>query len=216
MAAALVRKAYTKKLPVWQFFLIYCCNSDIVSSEPITFREFYLKFFRLFKVLCGAALLTACLEAACQQAAPQAPGLTKDARPFSSALELNDMIYLSGHLGVDQATGKPSDDASQEAQQVLRSVRQSLEEAGMTMDDLVYVEVYCTDLSLYSVFNKEYVSFFRKPYPARDFIGVKDLLFGARFEVMGMAVRHAAEDKKQPASALWTKTDQNRKQEKVP
>jgi 2-iminobutanoate/2-iminopropanoate deaminase len=203
-------------LPAWQFFLIYCCDSDIVSSEPITFREFCLKFFWLFKVLCAAALLTACLEAACQQVAPQAPGLTKDARPFSPALLLNDMLYLSGHLGVDQATGKPSDNASQEAQQVLRSVRQSLEEAGMTMDDLVYVEVYCTDLSLYSVFNKEYVSFFRKPYPARDFIGVKDLLFGARFEVMGMAVRHAAEDKKQPTSAVWTKTDQDRRQEKVP
>jgi 2-iminobutanoate/2-iminopropanoate deaminase len=196
--------------------LIYCCDSDIVSSEPITFREFYLRFFRLCKVLCGAALLTACLEAVCQQAAPQVPVLTKDGRPFSSALELNDMLYLSGHLGVDQATGKPSNNVSEEAQQVLRSVRQSLEDAGMTMDDLVYVEVYCTDLSLYSVFNKEYVSFFRKPYPARDFIGVKDLLFGAHFEVMGMAVRHAAENKKQPTGAIWTKTYQDREQEQVP
>ena len=65
---------------------------------------------------------------------------------------------------------------------------------------LVYVEVYCTDLKLYGSFNKAYGSFFHKPYPARDFIGVKDLLFGAHFEVMGIAVRNAAQNKKQPVS----------------
>jgi 2-iminobutanoate/2-iminopropanoate deaminase len=141
------------------------------------------------------------MHAACQQAAPVVPTLTVDNRPFTPALQLGDTVYLSGHLGIDQATGKPSSDPGEEAKKVLRSVRSSLEQAGMTMDDLVYVEVYCTDLSLYSVFNKEYVLYFRKPYPARDFIGAKDLLFGAHFEIMGIAVRHAAEHKQQPPAA---------------
>ena len=70
----------------------------------------------------------------------------------------------------------------------------------MTMDDLVYVEIYCTDLSLYATFNKVYAAKFHAPYPARDFIGVKELLFGNHFEVMGIAVRHAAEKKKVPVA----------------
>jgi 2-iminobutanoate/2-iminopropanoate deaminase len=126
------------------------------------------------------------------------PPLTPANRPFSPGLQMGETLYLSGHLGVDPVAGRPSIDASEEARRVMNSVQTTLEQAGMSMDDLVYVEVYCTDLSLYSAFNKEYVSFFHQPYPARDFIGVKDLLFGAHFEVMGMAVHHAATSKTQP------------------
>jgi 2-iminobutanoate/2-iminopropanoate deaminase len=122
---------------------------------------------------------------------------TVENRPFSPGLKLGGQVYLSGHLGLDPATGKPPADAGEEAKQVMRSIQITLEQGGMNMDDLVFVEVYCTDLSLYSTFNKEYVSFFHKPYPARDYIGVKELLFGAHFEVMGIAVDHAARDKKQ-------------------
>jgi 2-iminobutanoate/2-iminopropanoate deaminase len=132
-----------------------------------------------------------------QAPAPPTPPLTVASRPFSPGVKLAGAIYLSGHLGLDPATGKPPADAAEEAKQVMRSIEATLAEGGLTMDDLVYVEIYCTDLSLYSAFNQEYVSFFHKPYPARDFIGVKDLLFGARFEVMGIAVRHASQNKKQ-------------------
>lgn len=112
--------------------------------------------------------------------------------PFSPGLKVGGQVYLSGHLGLDPATGKPPADTTEEARMVLRSIQTTLEQGGLSMDDLVSVEIYCTDLSLYSAFNKEYVSFFHKAYPARDFIGVKDLLFGAHFEVMGIAVEHAA------------------------
>jgi len=123
--------------------------------------------------------------------------MTAANRPFTPGYRVGDTVYLSGHLGIDQATNRAPADASEEARRVMRSVQTTLEKSGMTMDDLVSVEIYCTDLSLYGAFNKEYVSFFQKPYPARDFIGVKELLFGAHFEVMGIAVRHAADGKKQ-------------------
>ena len=97
--------------------------------------------------------------------------------PFSPGFQLGDTLYVSGHLGVDPAVGKAPSDPEVEARQVLQSVDQTLKEAGLTMDDLVYVEIYCTDLNLYSTFNKEYRTFFKGPFPARDFIGVKDLLF---------------------------------------
>jgi 2-iminobutanoate/2-iminopropanoate deaminase len=118
--------------------------------------------------------------------------------PFSPGLTLGDTLYVSGHLGVDPAVGKAPDDPEEEARQVLHSVELTLKEAGMTMDDLVYVEIYCTDLKLYGAFNKAYASTLKSPYPARDFIGVKDLLFGAHFEVMAIAVRNASQNKKQP------------------
>lgn len=119
--------------------------------------------------------------------------------PFSPGLQLGDTLYVSGHLGIT-ATPKTPVSAEQEATLVLASVEKTLKEAGMTMDDLVYVEIYCTDLSLYSTFNKVYAVKFHAPYPARDFIGVKDLLFGNHFEVMGIAVRHAAQNKNQPVA----------------
>jgi 2-iminobutanoate/2-iminopropanoate deaminase len=120
--------------------------------------------------------------------------------PFSPGLQLGETLYVSGHLGITTALKTPID-AEQEATLVLASVAGTLKEAGMTMDDLVYVEIFCTDLSLYSTFNKVYAAAFHAPYPARDFIGVKDLLFGNHFEVMGIAVRHAAQNKKQPVAA---------------
>ena len=118
--------------------------------------------------------------------------------PFSPGLTLGDTLYVSGHFVVDPAVGKAPDDPEEEARQVLHSVELTLKEAGMTMDDLVYVEIYCTDLKLYGAFNKAYASTLKSPYPARDFIGVKDLLFGAHFEVMGIAVRNASQSKRQP------------------
>jgi 2-iminobutanoate/2-iminopropanoate deaminase len=132
--------------------------------------------------------------------AQQAPQLTTANRPFSPGIQAGDTFYLSGQLGLDATTNKPPSDPAEEVRRVMGTIRSTLEQNGMTMDDLVSVQIYCTDLSLYATFNKEYVTFFQKPYPARAFLGVKDLLFGAHFEVVGVAVRHAAENKKQPTA----------------
>lgn len=59
----------------------------------------------------------------------------------------------------------------------------------MTMDDLVCVQVFCPDLSLYAKFNAAYRKFFAKDFPARAFIGSGPLLFGGHFELQGMAVK---------------------------
>jgi len=57
------------------------------------------------------------------------------------------------------------------------------------MDDLVSVEVHCSDVSLYETFNKVYVTYFHGEYPARAFLGAGKLLRGARYEVLGTAVK---------------------------
>jgi 2-iminobutanoate/2-iminopropanoate deaminase len=154
---------------------------------------------RIVSIICLGGVLGTPYGWSQEHAATDAPPASAQMMaklPFSPGLKVGNQVYLSGHLGLDPATGKPPADTSEEARAVLRSIQTTLEQGGMSMDDLVSVEIYCTDLSLYRAFNTEYVSFFHKAYPARDFIGVKELLFGAHFEVMGIALEHASTEKK--------------------
>jgi reactive intermediate/imine deaminase len=109
--------------------------------------------------------------------------------PFSDAVLVNDTLYLSGKLGLDPATGKPPADAEQEARLMLDGIKAVLKEAGMTMDDLVTVQIYCPDLTLYDTFNRVYRGYFGTDVPARAFIGSGPLLRGARFELQAIAVK---------------------------
>ena len=142
----------------------------------------------------GAMMATAASTPTASQAStePQAinlPGRSATA-PFSDAVLVGKTLYLAGRLGLDQETGRPPSTAEQEARNVLESIQQVLSEADMTMDNLVQVQVFCSDVSLYGVFNGVYTSYFHDMPPARAFIGSGELLFGARFEVMGTAVKN--------------------------
>jgi 2-iminobutanoate/2-iminopropanoate deaminase len=109
--------------------------------------------------------------------------------PFSDAILVGDTLYLAGKLGLDSKTGKPPEKVEDEIKLVLDRVKENLEAAGMTMDDLVSVQVFCPDLTLYDTFNKIYRTYFTKDFPARAFIGSGPLLRGGRFEVQGIAVK---------------------------
>lgn len=113
----------------------------------------------------------------------------KDPLPFSDAVMVGNTLYLAGKLGLDPATGKPPQDVEQEIRLVMDAMKKTLTAAEMTMDDLVSVQVFCPDLSLYDKFNEVYRSYFTKNFPARAFIGSGPLLRGARFEVQGIAAR---------------------------
>ena len=108
--------------------------------------------------------------------------------PFSDAVQVGNTLYLAGQIALDPETGRPPADAATEARQVLGIIRSVLEQAGMTMNDLVSVQVFCSDVSLYDVWNEVYRELVPAPYPARAFIGSGPLLFGARFEVQAIAV----------------------------
>lgn len=109
--------------------------------------------------------------------------------PFSGAVQVGDMLYVSGHLGLDPETRQAPEDAEREAELVLDAVAATLGKADMTMDDLVQVQIFCTDLSLYETFNEVYRERFSAGFPARAFIGTSDLLRGCHFEVLGIAAR---------------------------
>jgi 2-iminobutanoate/2-iminopropanoate deaminase len=108
--------------------------------------------------------------------------------PFSDAVLVGDTLYLAGRLGLD-ASGKPPADAAAEAKLLLDGFKPALAEAGMTMDDIVSVQVFCTDLSLFDTWNGVYRGYFGKDVPARAFLGVASLLRGARFEMQATAVK---------------------------
>jgi 2-iminobutanoate/2-iminopropanoate deaminase len=109
--------------------------------------------------------------------------------PFSDAVLAGDTLYLSGRIGIDPATGAAPANVDQELRLLLDGFEAVLHQAGMTMDDLVWVQVFSPDISLWPQFNAAYVQRFRQELPARAFIGSGPLLLGGRFEMMGTAVR---------------------------
>ena len=132
-----------------------------------------------------AVLVAACSASGAREHV-NLPGRT-DQLPFSHVVRAGETYYLAGTLGVE-ASGKPPADAEQEARLMLDDAQKKLALVGLTMDDLVSVTVFCSDLTLYDTFNRVYASYYHGPPPARAFIGSGPLLRGCRFEVQGVAV----------------------------
>ena len=107
--------------------------------------------------------------------------------PFSDGVLVGNTLYLAGRLGLDPKTSQIPNDIEQEARLMLDGFKAVLGEAGMTMDDLVTVTLYCPDLTLFEKFNGVYRSYYKKDFPARAFIGSGPLLRGAHFEMQGIA-----------------------------
>jgi reactive intermediate/imine deaminase len=111
--------------------------------------------------------------------------------PFSGAIQAGNTLYMSGRIGIDPKTGQAPSDVDEEIRILLDHVKATLTAAGMSMDDLAYVQIACTDLSLYDKFNAAYRKYFTtKDLPAREFIGAATLLRGGHFELQAIAVRH--------------------------
>ena len=109
--------------------------------------------------------------------------------PFSDAVWHGDTLYLSGHIGLDPKTGKPGATVEDEARLMLDGLKSTLEAAGLTMDDLLLVQIFCSDVTLFEQFNTVYRTYFKGGLPARAFLGSGKLLFNARFEIQGIAAK---------------------------
>ncbi len=109
--------------------------------------------------------------------------------PFSDAIKVGNTLYLSGRIGFKPGTMNVPDNPSEEVRYLLDGVRQVLDQAGMLMDDLVQVQVFTPDVSLFETFNAIYTKYFDEELPARAFIGSGPLLLGARFELVAVAAK---------------------------
>ena len=114
---------------------------------------------------------------------------TRSNLPFSDAVWHSNTLYLSGHIGLDPNTARPPATADEEARLVMDGIKRTLESAGLTMDNLLSVQIFCSDVSLFETFNVVYRTYFKGEFPARAFLGSGKLLFDARFEVQGIAGR---------------------------
>lgn len=119
----------------------------------------------------------------CSASAPGAIG------PYSQAIEVNGMLFLSGQLPIDASTGLMADGIEAQANQSLQNIKHILEEAGFTMANVVKTTVFLADMSLFADMNKVYATFFEGEYPARSAVAVKALPKDALVEIECIAVR---------------------------
>jgi len=139
------------------------------------------------RLLIGVLLLAATAAAQSDRKFLKSKLATDKHLPFSSGVLVGQTLYIAGTAAdTDKLAAGLSVD--EEARNIMEQIKKTLENAGMTMDDVVSVQVYCTDLTLYDSFNSVYAKYFHANFPARAFVGVAKLLFGARFEVSGIAV----------------------------
>lgn len=110
--------------------------------------------------------------------------------PYSQAIRAGDVVYASGQIPLDPATGEKVDgEIEDEARQVLANLAAVLEAAGSGMDRVVKATVYLTDLSLFPRVNAVYAAAFDvAPAPARVTVGVAALPLGAKVEIDAIAL----------------------------
>ncbi len=116
------------------------------------------------------------------------PGTDTSNRPFSTAVRVDNMLYLSGALGFVPGTGKLAEGGIQaETRQTLENISATLEMFGSSMDRVVKCNVFLADIAEWAAMNEVYITFFPNK-PARNAIGDIGLGAGARVEIECMAV----------------------------
>lgn len=122
-------------------------------------------------------------EAIATKNAPAAIG------PYSQAIRTEGLVYCSGQLPIDPATGKMPENVKDQTRQSLANVKAILEAEGLTIDHVVKTTVLLADMSLFGGMNEVYGETFSQPYPARSAFAVKALPMGALVEIEVIATR---------------------------
>lgn len=112
--------------------------------------------------------------------------------PYSHGVWAGDLLYLSGQTPIDPATGQLVEGGvTEQTAQVFSNLEAVVTDAGLTMDDVVKVNVFLTSMSDFAEMNAVYGERFSAPYPARSTIAVAGLPLGARVEIELVAKRPA-------------------------
>jgi 2-iminobutanoate/2-iminopropanoate deaminase len=135
--------------------------------------------------------LIALAAGACAHAAPPAryvPMSGPVKRPFSAAVVVNGMVYLSGQLGTDSTGHVVQGGITAETKQALENIRALLAANGASMDDVVKCTAMLADMSEWGQMNEVYATYFPHHFPARSAFGTTGLALGGRIELECFAV----------------------------
>ena len=109
--------------------------------------------------------------------------------PYSQGLDLGNMVFVSGQIPIDPATGVMADTIEEQAKQSLTNLKNILAEAGLGMENVVKTVVFLADLNDFAAVNAVYETFFADPFPARSCVQVAAIPKGAKVEIECIAVR---------------------------
>ena len=109
-------------------------------------------------------------------------------RPFSEAVRVGNILYLSGQIGFDSATGKLVEGGiAGETKKTMDNIQETLEKYGSSLSEVVKCTVYLADIAEWGAMNEVYVTYFPEHPPARSALGSSGLALGARTEIECMA-----------------------------
>ena len=110
--------------------------------------------------------------------------------PYSQAIQVGNLVFASGQIPIDPATGSfVEGGVKEQARQSLINVKAILDEAGLTLDNVVKTTVFLADMNDFADVNAVYAEFFAEPYPARSAVAVKTLPKGALVEIEVIAAQ---------------------------
>ncbi len=110
--------------------------------------------------------------------------------PYSQAIEVNGMLFCSGQIPIDPATGAFVEGGiTEQTHQVFKNITQVLAAAGTDMSHVVKTTVFLSDMANFAAMNEVYAQYFAQPYPARSAVAVKELPKGALVEIEVLAVK---------------------------
>ena len=108
--------------------------------------------------------------------------------PFSEAVRVGNMLYLSGQMGIDQSIHIVPGGIAAETRQALENIKATLEKYGSSLEHVIKVTVMLADMSEWAEMNKVYVEYFSRNLPARSSFGTNGLALGGRVEIECLAV----------------------------
>ncbi len=109
--------------------------------------------------------------------------------PYSQAIEANGLLFISGQIPVDPATGIVPEGITAQTEQVMKNIAAILDEAGYTFDNVVKTTCLLSDIANFGAMNEVYAKYFTSNPPARAAFAVRDLPKGVMVEIESIAVK---------------------------
>lgn len=110
--------------------------------------------------------------------------------PYNQSVMTGNLLFVSGQIGINPATGNlETKDAAAETTQVMRNLEAILKEAGLGFNQVVKTTIFLSDMSLFTIVNEVYGSFFTGDFPARETVAVKQLPKNVNVEISVIAAK---------------------------